>query len=154
MKAKLELFGRDLLCKNIRQKDLTPDAQKALMEGSLQAMPVRDCTGRLVTILLQDLADPATVLKTKMQRDFYVSLVHSEDESIQRNGSVIILWRTSRKFQRAAAWKYPRFLEALPVRRNAIHVCFDPYAVSPVAALAKYACEKIIRQRIRIHTGK
>jgi hypothetical protein len=153
--VKLELFGQQLLCKTIRQEDLSPEAQVALMDGGVQHLSVRDCAGRLVCFTCSDLVDPSRSMEARIQKLYYMAMVHSEDDSVQRNGSVYIIWKSARPFSRGTAWKVPRVLDCLPVRRNAVHVCFDPYTgkMKGLSALAKLAAEKISRYRIRIHTG-
>ena len=48
--SKLQLFGEDLLVKNITQTDLPPDALKCLYSGYVQVLPFRDRSGRAVII--------------------------------------------------------------------------------------------------------
>jgi len=153
MKTKMELFGRELLCKKICQEDLPPQAQRALMEGGLQHMPVRDSRGRLVTLMMHDLVDISLPLEPLLQRAFYMSDVHAEDENIQRNGAVFIIWKKTKKFNRSVAWRSPRILGALPVRQTAIHVCFDASLLVGIDAFVKYACSKMTRVLVKIHRG-
>ena len=150
---KMDLFGKELLCKTIRQKHLSPDARQAVMEGSSQ-MPARDSRGRLVTMVFSNLnSNPTRSTKANMERIFYMTMVNTENEVNQRQGSVIILGPISKGRWRAVNWQLPRLLEALPFRREAIHVCFDP-SRRIFARIAKYACERYTRQRTRLHTGK
>jgi hypothetical protein len=56
--AKLELFDSDLLCKDIVQDDLDEDgALKCLYSGWTQELPVRDISGRLVSVTFQQVLD-------------------------------------------------------------------------------------------------
>lgn len=48
--AKLELFGRDKLARDIQQDDLDKETIDALYSGYTQTMPLRDRAGRLVNI--------------------------------------------------------------------------------------------------------
>lgn len=52
--TKLELFGKELLCKNITQDDLDPTSLKLLYCGWLQELPLRDMSNRLVGIMITD----------------------------------------------------------------------------------------------------
>ena len=150
---KMDLFGKELLCKTIRQKHLSPDARQAVMEGSSQ-MPARDSRGRLVTMVFSNLnSNPSRPTKANLERIFYMTMVNTENEANQRTGSVLILGPISKGRWRAVNWQLPRLLEALPFRREAIHVCFDP-SRRIFAKIAKYACERYTRQRTRLHTGK
>ena len=45
---KLDLFGRELLCKDIQLKDLTKDDLECLKHGNIQILPARDRAGRSV----------------------------------------------------------------------------------------------------------
>jgi hypothetical protein len=149
---KMDLFGRDLLCATIRQKHLSPDGRHAVMEGSSQ-MPVRDSTGRLVTMQFSNLnSNPSRSTKANLERIFYMTMVNTENEENQRKGSVIILGPIAKGRWKTVSWKIPRLLESLPFRREAIHLCFDP-SRRIFAKIAKYACERCTRQRIRLHTG-
>jgi hypothetical protein len=47
--AKLDLFGRDKLTRNIIQDDLDEDSMKALYSGLTQSMPFRDRAGRTIS---------------------------------------------------------------------------------------------------------
>jgi hypothetical protein len=47
---KLELFGKELLCKDIEQDDLDEGSLKCLYSGWMQKLPLRDTSGRLVTV--------------------------------------------------------------------------------------------------------
>jgi hypothetical protein len=55
--AKLDLFGEALLCKHIEQDDLDQETLKCLYSGWQQDLPLRDVSGRLVTILFTKLRD-------------------------------------------------------------------------------------------------
>jgi hypothetical protein len=60
--AKLELFGEELLCKDITQDDLDTvhhGAIKCLYSGWIQELPTRDVSGRLVSVLFNKAMDPA-----------------------------------------------------------------------------------------------
>ena len=47
---KLEPFGKELLCKDIKQDDLYEGSLKCFYSGLMQQLPVRDTSGHLVTV--------------------------------------------------------------------------------------------------------
>lgn len=65
--AKLELFDRALLCKDITQDDLEEDgALKCLYSGWTQELPLRDISGRLVSITFQQVLDEGIPVEEKV----------------------------------------------------------------------------------------
>jgi hypothetical protein len=50
METKKELFGEELLCKDITQDDLDEGTRKLLYSGMWQELPLRDSSGRTVSI--------------------------------------------------------------------------------------------------------
>ena len=50
--VKLDLFGSDKLSRDIQQVDLDSDATKALYSGYMQILPVRDRSGRLISLTI------------------------------------------------------------------------------------------------------
>jgi hypothetical protein len=154
LQVKLDLFGRDLLCRDVRQRDLSPEARRGLMGGAIQILPVRDSVGRVVVLLLPDLTDPDIPAEALLQRSFYINTVTTEDVTSQRNGSVLVVFKKTRREHPVSFRRHFTLLSALPIRRNAVHVCFDLSIVTGSFGMFKYACEKFTRQRVRIHKGK
>jgi hypothetical protein len=65
--AKLELFDSDLLCKDIAQDDLDEDgALKCLYSGWTQELPIRDISGRLVSVTFQQVLDEEMPVEEKV----------------------------------------------------------------------------------------
>jgi hypothetical protein len=65
--AKLELFDSHLLCKDITQDDLNEDgALKCLYSGWTQELPIRDISGRLVSISYQQVLDEDIPVEEKV----------------------------------------------------------------------------------------
>jgi hypothetical protein len=78
--AKLELFHEDLLCQDITQDDLGAfyqDSVKCLYSGWIQELPIRDISGRLVSVLFNQAMDPALSPedKVRFRMDFLFRLV-------------------------------------------------------------------------------
>jgi hypothetical protein len=48
--SKLELFGKEILCKDIEQDDLDEGSLKCLYSEWMQQLPVRDTSGRFVLV--------------------------------------------------------------------------------------------------------
>jgi hypothetical protein len=69
--AKLELFGREMLCKDITQDDLNEQgALKCLYSGWIQELPIRDISGRLVSVSFQQVMNSELPLEEKASFDF------------------------------------------------------------------------------------
>lgn len=55
--TKMELFGKELLCKDITQDDLDDETLKCLYSGWVQDLLIRDRAGRVVNICFPSLKD-------------------------------------------------------------------------------------------------
>mmetsp|Transcript_40169 Transcript_40169/g.96922 ORF Transcript_40169/g.96922 Transcript_40169/m.96922 type:complete len:298 (+) Transcript_40169:42-935(+) len=160
---KMELFGKDKLSQDITQDDLDPEDLTMLYAGYYQNIGVRDRAGRGVDLWLTGLKpnlglDPATETKHRLRRLFYAQMVISRDEEIQKKGQVVIVWavelpRSTNK-NRSAIWATVKMLSCLPIRLNAVHICFDNLFYKPLITLGSYAADTFTRVRMRSHFGK
>ncbi|CAB9521386.1 Transfer protein [Seminavis robusta] len=167
-KAKMDLFGRDKLVKDITQDDLDDATLAALYSGYCQFLPLRDRAGRMVHV--QFVVPPTIDLETKLKIDFYMVMVKSEDIETQRKGCVGIRyfngqWLQAQQQQQAqpqeqqpqtnnCLWQAPQLLTALPLRPSAMHLCHDSKSIwSPVFAVMKYVLGYFVRNRTREHYG-
>jgi hypothetical protein len=121
-KMKLELFGEDKLTKDIIQDDLDEETMEYLYSGRYQNLPLRDKSGRHVSlfitklnsysaakdislvrccfwrILLLNLLMPHYLylcrpcLFHQMRRIFYSAMVNVDSLETQRKGMVLVLW--------------------------------------------------------------
>mmetsp|Transcript_40168 Transcript_40168/g.96920 ORF Transcript_40168/g.96920 Transcript_40168/m.96920 type:complete len:438 (+) Transcript_40168:42-1355(+) len=159
---KMELFGKDKLSQDITQDDLDPEDLTMLYAGYYQNIGVRDRAGRGVDLWLTGLKpnlglDPATETKHRLRRLFYAQMVISRDEEIQKKGQVVVVWavelpRSANK-NRSAVWATVKMLSCLPIRLNAVHICFDNLFYKPLITLGSYAADTFTRVRMRSHFG-
>lgn len=69
---KMELFGQSKLCKDIEQEDLSENDIKALYSGYVQWLPLRDISGRTVTIVFPAASGPAELSSVSKVRTLYI----------------------------------------------------------------------------------
>jgi hypothetical protein len=71
LESKLELFGEELLCKDITQDDLDQGTLDSVYSGWIQQLPLRDMTGRVVFINFPRLpgSDVSVVHKLRKRRE-------------------------------------------------------------------------------------
>jgi hypothetical protein len=67
--TKLDLFGEELLCKDITQDDLDEETLKCLYSGWIQDLPVRDMAGRVVNVGFSKLQDLDMPVKAKVRNN-------------------------------------------------------------------------------------
>ncbi len=156
--AKLELFGKDLLAKDVTQDDLDEETMTALYDGSAQVLPIRDRADRLIIASL--LHSASISIKAKLRRVFYITMVNAEDEETQRKGCVGISYLVGDEFSFSElahrnSWnsKVPVLWNALPIRFEALHFCHDSFAWKTLFAVVKIASTMFTRIRVREHYG-
>lgn len=59
--VKLDLFGAELLCKDIRIADLNEEGSESLRQLKLTFLPKRDSAGRLVVVIIEHLASHCSI---------------------------------------------------------------------------------------------
>lgn len=157
--AKLELFGRHLLCKDITQDDLQEDEEGTLdciYSGWLQDLPIRDISGRVVSFMFQKAREPKWTAEAKCRAIWYRRMLNSQDIETQQKGHVLVLFNSEQEADRTSVWKAARIAACLPLRFVAFHMCYLPeYYESQGAALSlgRIAMESYHRHRHRTHTG-
>lgn len=110
--AKLELFGKHLLCKDITQDDCEDDegTLECICSGWLQDLPIRDISGRLVSFMFQNSRDPRWTAEAKCRAIWYRRMINSNDIETQRNGKVLIIITAEKEPDRNSVWKAGEFL--------------------------------------------
>jgi hypothetical protein len=91
--VKLELFGPELLTKDIAQDDLDKDDLEVLYHGDMgHELPFRDRAGRVIYFRhsLPTSASDWTPLRAKQRNQFYAAMETSEDEETQKAGQIIM----------------------------------------------------------------
>lgn len=156
--AKLELFGVDMLTKDITQDDLDEETLVALYHGSGQTLPVRDRAGRLILV---SFVHPTNIsIVAKLRRIFYGIMVNVENEEAQRKGCVGVSYLVGNQLniseiRHRRNWnsKLSVLWTALPIRIDASHYCHDSIAWKTLFAVFKMATTMFTRLRIREYYG-
>mmetsp|Transcript_3602 Transcript_3602/g.8225 ORF Transcript_3602/g.8225 Transcript_3602/m.8225 type:complete len:437 (+) Transcript_3602:64-1374(+) len=149
---KTELFGKGKVARDITQDDLDKKDLECLLCGYQQVLPVRDRAGRGVFLFLPYLKSNLDI-KHKLRCLFYAMMVYLEDEEIQKNGVVSIVYLVGSQIDRQAAWAEPRLMSTMPMRECAVHICYDNVLISPIVALARFAVGTLTRLRMRTYFG-
>jgi hypothetical protein len=156
--AKLELFGRSLICKDITQDDLHDEegTLECIYSGWLQDLPIRDISGRLVSFMIQKEKDPKWTVEAKCRAIWYRRMLNCEDIETQRNGLVLVMLNAEQSLDRNSVWKAGRLVGCLPVRFVGFHMCYLPEYYEkqgPALSLGRIAMDSYQRHRYRTHTG-
>ena len=158
--AKLELFGSELLAKDITQDDLESLGDKSLeclYSGWFQELPIRDISGRLISVLVQKSRDPSWTADEKCRALFYRRMINSEEIETQLHGIVNIIFNSEQEFDRTTTWKASRLVSCLPSRFVGFHTCFlKEYfdeTQGDTLSLGRLAMESMQRHRSRTHSG-
>jgi hypothetical protein len=162
--VKLELFGPELLAKDIVQDDLDEDDLKALYHGDMgHVLPFRDRAGRTIFFrhTIPASASDRVPLRAKQRNAFYSALATSEEEETQKAGMVLISYlvgvdltlqqmaqRITENIHRA------KVLSAIPFRVEAIHFCYNSIMWKPLLAVFKLNSLMFNRVRSREHVGE
>ncbi|CAJ1968359.1 unnamed protein product [Cylindrotheca closterium] len=170
---KLELFGNSKLVKDIEQDDLGEGETKALYLGYVQWLPLRDISGRTVTVYFTgktsgEESDEARSLLNELKVFFYLRMIAMEDEAFQKNG-VVLITLTGNESEARESMEQPaiqsnlkeraRLGEALPGYNQCIHFCFSnvtsigAIAVLGMARFLIAVMSNFITIRTRIHKG-
>eukprot|EP00934_Nitzschia_sp_Nitz4_P006191 Nitzschia sp. Nitz4//scaffold83_size84149//82297//83772//NITZ4_005190-RA/size84149-processed-gene-0.82-mRNA-1//1//CDS//3329558995//6181//frame0 len=155
---KLELFGEQMLTKEITQDDLDDDDLDALYNTISFTLPSRDPAGRLVLVRTSHNANPP--IRAMMRKTFYALMAGTHDEEIQRKGCVVVsylvgqpmVWEEFTKRQKMNH-EWGRALAAIPLRLEALHVCFDSFVWRSLVAVFKLTANMFTRLRVREHYG-
>lgn len=93
-----------------------------------------------------------------MRCRFYLGMINSEDEEIQKKGVVLIFYNIGNKPQSShqpgkSAWAQMKMMRGLPVSVPSIHICCDDILTAALAQLGRLAADTFTRLRIRTHYG-
>eukprot|EP00934_Nitzschia_sp_Nitz4_P005065 Nitzschia sp. Nitz4//scaffold83_size84149//69655//71286//NITZ4_005186-RA/size84149-processed-gene-0.79-mRNA-1//1//CDS//3329558983//5055//frame0 len=151
---KLELFGEEMLGKDITQENIDVNA---LNKGYFQTLTERDRSGRVVFFNAGH--PPGVSILTRIQVTVYNVLVAANDVETQRRGCVIISFLMGKgeikdiqqihQFNMAAA----RVVNSLPMRMEALHLCTDDINWKKSISMFKLSGPTEHRLRIREHVG-
>ncbi|CAJ1968355.1 unnamed protein product [Cylindrotheca closterium] len=163
---KMELFGESNLVKDIEQEDLDENDTKALYLGYVQWLPLRDISGRTVTVFFPGKATAQLDSLSRQRVFFYLRMIAMEDEAFQKKGMVLVIpsgkesefmEKVEQPAMQTAVKDMTRLSEALPGYTQSIHFCFSN--VTSVGAIVVFgmvrfmmvAFSNLITIRSRIH---
>eukprot|EP00980_Cylindrotheca_fusiformis_P028528 scaffold22607_cov123-Cylindrotheca_fusiformis.AAC.25 len=162
--VKLDLFGPSKLVQDIQQADLEEGDIDALLVF-IGHLPIRDSVGRLVRVTMAQKDDAHMKSEEAVMRAlFYSLMVLSDDEETQKKGAVLVSWavgfrqpprvKMGPRFK-SAVWAMVKLaMTAVPMRHEAIHLCYDNLLLAPVLALVKVSLGMYLGVRVRTHYGK
>ena len=85
-------------------------------------------------------------------------MLAAEDVETQRKGSVRVLYLIGQSytpnFSNGIVWKGTHLFKALPIRNDALHICYDSVLWMPTASIIKVCASLYTRLRVRSHYGK
>jgi len=158
--VKLELFGLELLTKDITQDDLDKDTMGVIYSGRIQRLPQRDRGGRVVGIRFHL---PSTVpVMAQLRAMFYLGMAAAEDEETQKKGHVTVSCVLSEDenlfhsfhHRRELNLKMSKVIEGMPNRYVGFHFVHNfSVAWRLLLAIFKLATKQSNRIRIREHCG-
>ncbi len=155
---KLELFGEDLLVRDITQDDLDDQDLKALYSGRGYDLPFRDRAGRLIVFTVPQSVD--VPIRAVLRTVLYASMVYCEDDETQRKGQIHISYLVGQQLnlqqmgqRRELNQAWAKLVTGMPLRLEAIHMCADSFVWRPIFAIFKIRAALFTRVRIREHIG-
>ncbi|CAJ1959509.1 unnamed protein product [Cylindrotheca closterium] len=160
-KMKLQLFGEEKLTKDIVQDDLDEDTMEYLYSGRFQNLPLRDKSGRHVSLYMMKLAPTFTANSdvSVMKRVYYNAMINAESVETQKKGVVVVVWgiggknTTTRRLSASTFWKVAEVQKSLPLKVVAFHFCYDNMLLRPVLSTIQMGCGFFTGVRFRAHYG-
>ena len=166
--VKRKFFGKRKLVKDINQSDLDQRDIAYLHSGHVQWLPLKDNSGRLVTVMHPGPEDRGVSLQSMMRVAIYLRMVAIEDVQIQRRGFVFVLSTADIiRGQDLDLPKVKRYVEqfiqlhnAMPGSIKALHIIcpqnhrsFDEYIFSMLCQFVILAMAPSEVARVRLKKG-
>jgi hypothetical protein len=87
---------------------------------------------------------------------FYIIMVAVEDESVQKDGVVALVYNVGPQpnVDRVGIWQGSKLLRSLPIRCNSLHYCYDNDSLRPLISMGMIVVGEQIRARVRPQFGK
>ena len=154
---KLELFGEDLLGREILLSDLDEDDLDTLNMGYLQVLQQPDSNNRKVLFYYRAISDCYKRRENILKVLWYVSNVISEDEDVQKLGVVNVVYNVGgyvdQSFDYEKSRRVSRIFRAIPLRFASFFVCLDEGAWMTVVDAFSFMISKYLRIRLRVILG-
>ena len=157
--AKSDLFGRDKIARDILQSDLDEEDLECLYAGYEQFLPSKDRAGRDVFMQLAHANNKRMNETSKLRRFYYLVCQRMRDDvEAQKKGTVAVFFMggnfLSNAYNVGERIKYPMLSLSLPVRFDAVHLCYDSKVWRTMIHLSKLLVGARLRNRIREHCCK
>ena len=152
---KLDLFGEEVLARNLRLRDFDQVDMQVLRSGRKQILMKRDIAGR--AILFNSPSLPGLPLKNRLRMIWWVVLNALNDKETQRNGIVIVVYNIGEKlgsFDPVEALEIPKLRKGLPFRMVAGHGCMDNMITRAIFPVLTSGMTSSLHSRVRLHYGK
>jgi len=154
---KLELFGEDLLGRDILLSDLDGDDLASLNMGYLQVLPERDANNRKVLFYYKAISDCYKRRENLLKALWYVFNVISEDEDVQKLGIVNVVYNVGGWVENGIDYeksrRVSRIFRAIPLRFASFFVCLDEGVWMTVVDTFSFMISKYLRIRLRVILG-
>ena len=154
---KLELFGEDLLGREILLSDFDEDDLDTLNMGYLQVLSQTDSNNRKVLFYYRALSDCYKRRENILKVLWYVSNIISEDEDVQKLGVVNVVYNVGgwveKNFDYEKSRRVSRIFRAIPLRFASFFVCLDEGAWMTVVDAFSFMISKYLRIRLRVILG-
>ena len=153
--TKLELFGQDVLGRDVLLSDLNELDMKALKSGFVQWLPHRDRAGRAVMFWTP--GGHVAPIQNRSRASFWTAMTIVRDKETQKRGMVGIVFAIGRSmgnFELKAAYAASKLVRSFPIRLVATHLCTDKAVNRIFLSAVLNSCTSFARVRIRCHYGK
>ena len=154
---KLELFGEDLLGREIQLSDLDQDDLDTLNMGYLQVLPEPDTNNRKVLFYYKAISDCYKRRENILKVLWYVTNAISKDEDVQKLGVVNVVYNVGgwveHSFDYEKSRRVSRIFRAIPLRFASFFVCLDEGAWMTVVDAFSFMISKYLRIRLRVILG-
>lgn len=153
--TRLELFGPDVLGRDLLLSDLNELDMKALKSGFVQWLPHRDRSGRAVMFWTP--GGHIAPIQNRSRASFWTAMTALRDKETQKRGMVGIVFAIGPNmgnFELKAAYTASKLVRSLPMRLAANHLCTDKAINRIFLSAMLNSCTSFARVRIRCHYGK
>jgi hypothetical protein len=152
---KRRLFGQDKLVKEITLNDLDDDDKNSLQSGSLQLLPYKDRTGRILLLGLPGLSR-IQKLENDLRARFYFFMTVLKSERAQLRGVVAVSYTVGQFKDRAHGAGFidqTKLSLALPVHWAGVHLCSDDHLQYVLVSACLKMIPSQLRARFKVHIG-
>eukprot|EP00980_Cylindrotheca_fusiformis_P003404 scaffold758_cov104-Cylindrotheca_fusiformis.AAC.3 len=152
---KLDLFGPDVLGRDIKYEDLDDDTKQAMGTGAYQTPPVKDAGGRAVFFHAFDHMQYKSV-ENQLRVTWYMTMCALKDPETQKNGAVQISYNvgySSKTLHLDLVLKSTVIETSMPCRILGLHFCYDSDMLHPLLSTLQLIVGYSTRLRIRSHHG-